>query len=164
MNERINNSPESKFQSPTPAHNVESGGDQGVDVGFEGIGNISEVVPEIRESAGEEVRSSGSSVKDQSTQKKQEPVTIAQIRAQLLEQMPNERVARRQIKKEIEAEIKYLQKRAMKMVRSPGKMNYFEMANMMKKVRELKGLLSSLVKASFESVKTLWLRFVHGIM
>lgn len=88
----------------------------------------------------------------------------AQIRAQLLKQLPDEKVMRKEIEKEIKNEIKYLHKKAMKMLRSPQHMNYFEMSNIVGKIRELKGTLYKLIKASFESLKTLWLRYVHGVM
>lgn len=88
----------------------------------------------------------------------------AAIRAQLLKNLPTEPAMRRQIEKEVKKEIKYLHKKAAKLMRSTGSVNYFEMCNILKKIRELKGILMTLVKASLESMKTLWLRFVHGVM
>lgn len=86
------------------------------------------------------------------------------IRAQLLQNLPDQKVMMVQVSKEIHKEIKYLHKKAMKMLRTPGEVNYFEMSNLMKKLRELKGILSDLFRASFETLKTLWLRFVHGLL
>ncbi len=71
---------------------------------------------------------------------------------------------RKQIESEIKKEIGYLHNKAMKMVKQPGEMNYFEMNNLMRKIRELKGILMMLVKSSVEGLKSLWLRYVHGIM
>lgn len=88
----------------------------------------------------------------------------AQIRANLLKNVPSEKVMKRQIEREIEKEIKYLHKKATKMLRFSGNMSYFEMSNLMKKIRELKGILMHLVKATLDILKTLWLRFVHGVM
>lgn len=88
----------------------------------------------------------------------------SQIKIQLLKDLPKEDVMRRQIEREIKKEINYLHKKAMKMLRSPREINYFEMSNMMRKIRELRGILLGLVKASFDSLKTLWLRYVHGVM
>jgi hypothetical protein len=91
-------------------------------------------------------------------------VDPAVIRANLLNNLPSEAVMKKQIEVEIKKEIDYLHKKAMKMFRSPGQVSYFEMNNVLKKIRELKGLLMQLLKASFDGLKTLWLRFVHGIM
>lgn len=91
-------------------------------------------------------------------------VDPAAIRAQLLQNLPDQKVMMMQVSKEIHKEIKYLHKKAMKMMRTPGEVNYFEMSNLMKKLRELKGILAELFKASFETLKTLWLRFVHGLL
>lgn len=88
----------------------------------------------------------------------------AKIRENLLKNLPNERVMRRQIESEIKKEIKYLHKKAVKLMAIPNSMSFFEMANLMKKIRELKGILVKLVKSSLENLKTLWLRFVHGVM
>lgn len=88
----------------------------------------------------------------------------AVLRAQLLEGAPPKKIMIQQIEKEIKKEIKYLHKKAMKMITSPGEINYFEMNNLLKKMRELKSIIKTILKASVEGVKTLWLRFVHGIM
>lgn len=87
----------------------------------------------------------------------------AKIKANLLKNIPIPEVMRAQIKKEIEAEIKYLHNKAMKMMKSSD-VNYFEMSNIMKKIRELKAILLNLAKTSLENLKNFWLKFVHGIM
>ncbi len=89
---------------------------------------------------------------------------IAQVKAGLLNNLPAEKIMRAQVQKEINRQIDYLHTKAMKMVRKPGEANYFELANILKKIRELKAMLMDLAKLSFEHLKTLWLRFVHGIM
>lgn len=91
-------------------------------------------------------------------------VDPAAIRAQLLQNIPDQKAMMMQVSKEIHKEIKYLHKKAMKMMRTPGEVNYFEMSNLMKKLRELKGILADLFRASLETLKTLWLRFVHGLL
>lgn len=91
-------------------------------------------------------------------------LTPAQVKNVLLKKIPSERMVRREIEKEIEREIKYLHKKAVKMSRVSGSVNFFEMANILKKMRELREIMANLVKASFDSLKTLWLRFVHGMM
>lgn len=88
----------------------------------------------------------------------------AQLRAQLLQKAPPLNIMKKQIESEIKKEINYLHSKAMKMMRNPGEVNYFEMSNLMKKIRELKTILGALLKASVDTLKTLWLRYVHGIM
>ena len=66
--------------------------------------------------------------------------------------------------REIEKEVNYLNKRARKIIRRPGAVNAFELNNIVKKIRDLRTLLISLAKAAAYAVKTLWLRFVHGVM
>ncbi len=91
-------------------------------------------------------------------------MTPAQIRAHLLSNLPSEPAMKRQIEREIRKEVKYLHKKALKLMGSGSKVSYFEMSNILKKIRELKGILVMIAKASMEALKTLWLRFVHGIM
>ena len=91
-------------------------------------------------------------------------LTPAQIKAKLLEEAPSQEVMFKQIKREIEKEIKYLNKRARKILRRPGSMSAFELNNIVKKIRELKTLLLALAKATIDMARTLWLRFVHGVM
>ncbi len=88
----------------------------------------------------------------------------AKIKEELLKKAPNQAVMMKQIEVEIKKEIKYLHRRAMRMITRPGEINYFEMNNMLKKLRELKRILKTLIKASLEGMRTLWLRFVHGVM
>jgi hypothetical protein len=95
--------------------------------------------------------------------KKDKKQTAAQIKADLLKNIPSEKEMKALVKKEIKKEIKYLRKKAMRMLRS-NEVSYYEMSNLMKKIRELRNILSSLLKLSVEAMKTLWLRFVHGLM
>ena len=124
----------------------------GLDESAESIGHISEEASKGREKKG--AAFSG---------RKRKPIDPQDIRNRLLKVMPTEHKMKKTIQREIEAEIDYLHKKAMRMLRNPQKMNYFEMNNIMKKIRELKGILLTLAKASYESLKSLWLRFVHGI-
>lgn len=128
----------------------------GLDESVETTGRVSEVLSNSDEKA---VSSGGTS--DAKVATKVDP---AVIRENLLKNMPSEEVMRKQIETEIRKEIDYLHKKAIKMMTLPGKVNYFEMNNLMKKIRELKTMLMQLVKASIDGLKTLWLRFVHGIM
>ncbi len=127
----------------------------GLDESAETMGRVSEVL-----SGNKDDDKSGGNF----TGAKAKAFDPAQIKAQLLTKMPSEKAMRKQIEKEIRKEIDYLHSKAMKMLRKPGDANYFEMSNILKKIRELKGLLLTLVKASVDSLKTLWLRYVHGVM
>lgn len=122
--------------------------------GVEAMGNVGENATSKKDKKGDGIKtSSAGSVTDQK-----------QIKARLLKNLPTEKAMRKSIEKEIKKEIKYLHKRATKMIYSPGDVNFFEMNNLMKKIRELKDLLVTLAKASVDRLKTLWLRFVHGVM
>lgn len=129
----------------------------GIDEGGEVMGQVSEV---LKEKASEQGGGGGKT----QTAAQTDEVDIEKIKARLLQNLPSEKIIKKQIKREITKEIDYLHKKAMKMLRSPNEMNYFEMNNILKKIRELNGILSELIKASIDALKTLWLRFVHGIM
>lgn len=118
-------------------------------------GRVSEVLSKTKEDSGSAAAKA---------QTKRQQFNLATIREQLLRTIPVQKVARRQIEREIKREIKYLHKKAMRMLRSPREMSYFEMSNIAKKIRELKAVLLKLVKTSFDSLKTFWLRYVHGVM
>jgi hypothetical protein len=90
--------------------------------------------------------------------------TPAQIKAQLLKKAPSEEVMRGQIKKEIGREISYLQRRSRKLLLQPGSVQAYELNNIVKKIRELRSILVDMAKAAANMIKTLWLRFVHGVM
>lgn len=126
----------------------------GLDEGAETTGRVSEVLQKSLKNDG-----SGPVASSKKTQ-----IDPDKIRKSLLESLPSEEQMKRQIESEIKKEIDYLHKKAVKMLRSPGRMSYFEMTNLMKKIRDLKGLLIQLVKASLDTLKALWLRYVHGVM
>lgn len=130
-----------------------------VDVGEESaetMGHVSEV---LSSTVSEDKRGRGGGKKDD-----QGFIDPEELRKRLLSKVPPAPEMRRQIEKEIRKEIDYLHRKAMRMLRSTGSVNYFEMNNIVKKIRELKSLLLILVKASVDSLKSLWLRYVHGIM
>ena len=127
----------------------------GMDETVETTGRVSEVLGETKD--GDKGAAAGAKGKA----KKFDPT---QIRKELLKKLPSEKAMRSQIEREIKKEIDYLHKKAMKMLRKPGEMNYFEMSNIMRKIRELRGILLRIGKAAVDSLKTLWLRYVHGVM
>lgn len=132
---------------------------EAVRVGKEALGTIESI--ESVEATGE-VSEVSSAKKEGGMQGTISGMTYAQVKAALLQNMPTEREMVKQIETQIRQEIKVLHKRAMKMVAQKG--SFFEINNIMKKVRELRGILAMLAKASYEALKTLWLRFVHGVM
>lgn len=124
------------------------------------IGKVSETLSEGSE---HDLGSGGGQTQGDNT-KQTKAQDIEVIKAKLLEKAPTPAMMKKEIEKEIRKEIGYLHKRAMKMITSPGQIDYYEMNNLFKKLRELKGIVKALVQASVENIKTMWLRFVHGIM
>ncbi|KKR07011.1 MAG: hypothetical protein UT33_C0006G0087 [Candidatus Peregrinibacteria bacterium GW2011_GWC2_39_14] len=96
------------------------------------------------------------------TTHKSHKLTAAQMRAKLLANLPSEKRMKTDISTEIEKEVEELKSKA-KSMRYFGPANYYEMNNIIAKIHELNDILSSLVTATFEMLKSLWLRFVHGI-
>ena len=130
------------------------------------LGESAEVSGEVSEVMKEQSEQKGSGVFGSKKRKVRgvKQMTAAQIKAQLLKKSPSQAVMVKQVKREIEKEINYLNKRARKIVRKPGSINAFELNNVVKKIRELKEVLLALAKAATDVLKTLWLRFVHGVM
>ncbi|MDA1060566.1 MAG: hypothetical protein O3B47_02120 [bacterium] len=127
----------------------------GLDESAETVGRVSEVLTDAKE------QDKGGSTASTSGTAQFDP---AQIKKDLLKVLPREKAMRTQIEREIKKEIDYLHKKAIRMLRKPGEVNYFEMSNIMSKIRELRGILLRLAKAATDSLKTLWLRYVHGVM
>lgn len=127
----------------------------GMDESVETSGRISEVLSKKKDKT-----SSGGSGASTASRKE-----IEALKLHLLEHLPSEKVMKRQVDAEIRKEIKYLRKRALGLIGAQyGSMSFFEMTNLVRKIRELNGILCSLAKMAFDGLKTLWLRFVHGIM
>ena len=99
-----------------------------------------------------------------SAKKQIKRMTPAEIKIHLLKKAPSEESMKGQIKKEIGREVAYLQRRSRKLLLQPGAVQAYELNNIVKKIRELRSLLIDLAKAAANTVKTLWLRFVHGVM
>lgn len=138
---------------------VEAGGVSGVDT----TGEIAEVLRQAVESEGSGTEGSGTTG-TKAAGANQQIVDLSRLRERLLQNLPGAELLRKQIEREIKHEIDYLHKKAMRMLRKPGKINYFEMNNILSKIRDLRGVLARLIKASAETLKALWLRYVHGIM
>lgn len=128
----------------------------GLDESAETTGRVAEVLSNVKEDSAGAATGSKTSTK--------QVYDAAGLKNRLLNALPSEKVMLKQVEREIKKEIDYLHKKAMKMMASPGKVSYFEMQNLLKKIRELTGILKDLVKASYDGLKTLWLRYVHGVM
>lgn len=126
------------------------------------LGESAEIGKEVSEAVSDQSEQKGDGTKPSSSGFKS--MSPAQIRAELLKQAPSHEVMLKQVKNEIEKEIRYLHKRAQKIMRKPGGVNAFELNNIVKKIRELKTLLIALMRATADVAKTLWLRFVRGVM
>lgn len=118
------------------------------------MGNIAENASEGRERKSDNA----------SQAKKTQQTDPAAIRAQLLAKAPKPQLMAREVEKQLKKEINHLHGRILKMVILPGPVDYNEMNNIVKKIRKLREILKSLLKLSLDSLKTLWLRFVHGVI
>lgn len=90
--------------------------------------------------------------------------TIAQIKAELLKSLPKEEVMKSQIETELKKEMRWLKTRSVLISIGIKQGSAFELNNIAKKLRELRNLLSLLAQAAIDTLKSLWLRFVHGVM
>ncbi len=85
------------------------------------------------------------------------------IKEELLRNLPEEAQMKKQVEREVRKEIKVLKNRFHSLLKSSVNPDYSEMNNIVRKIRELKEILYSLLRGSFESLKSLWLRYVHKI-
>ena len=120
--------------------------------GMEVSGRVAEVVGELPP---EEVKAGQAA-------KRQAKVLTIEERIHALEaKLPSSGQMKSEIKREIQKEISLLEEQARKLKRE----NKFHLLNNVYiKICELTGILASLVEATFEYLKSLWLRYVHGIM
>lgn len=89
--------------------------------------------------------------------------TIAQIKSELLKNLPTEEAMRSNIKAEIKREMRWLAIQSALISFGVKQGNAFEINNIANKLRELKRLMRSLAHATLEALMSLWLRFVHGV-
>lgn len=90
--------------------------------------------------------------------------TVEERKASLLSKLPLDRgVLVKQIENEISKEIDLLHDKFVQITKS-NVVDFAEASNVLRKIRELKGVLSSLIGASFDKLKDLWFIFVHRIM
>jgi len=162
-------SPETQKASSSPnnlrkpeAHNIPK---QNFEAGakaaeFVDAAESAEVANEVSEVMREQSEQKGDAVKTKGKAK----MTPAQIKAQLLQKAPTKEIMASEVRREIEKEIKYLHKRAKKIMRKTGNVNAFELNNIVKKIRELRALLLEIAKMGVDALKNLWVRFVKGMI
>lgn len=80
------------------------------------------------------------------------------------QELPNVDVMRVQISTRIRKEITALEKEASRMMRNPAKFEPFQMNLVVGKIRRLRDILAGLAHSTGETVKTLWQKFVKGVM
>lgn len=78
-------------------------------------------------------------------------------------QIPPLEVMRKEVAVEIEKQIHLLQQEAKQMMKNPHKFTPFSLAGVVAKIRELKDILGQLAYATFDTLKTWWLKYVKNI-
>lgn len=125
---------------------------------FEGIAETgTEKISEQRETASEQ---KGIGHVQSQTQGAAQQVQSAAIKAKLLERLPAERVMKREIRGNLNGQINHLMKSAKKAEKRD---DYFELNRIVALIRSLKDSLSDLMYATYEMIKNLWLKVMHGI-
>lgn len=87
---------------------------------------------------------------------------IESIRAKLLAALPTQDIMIKQIRKKLMKEEKTLTKR-MKKLQKNGHMEAFQLTIVVAQLRKVKEYFSLLAHATYELIKHLWLKIVHGV-
>lgn len=87
---------------------------------------------------------------------------IEAIRAKLLAALPSQEVMLKQIKRTLYSEEKTLVKK-MKRARKKAHKHAFELTIIVAQLRKIREYFSILAHATYEMVKNLWLKIVHGV-
>ncbi|MBI2464177.1 hypothetical protein HYV57_04430 [Candidatus Peregrinibacteria bacterium] len=137
---------------------------EGIEGTLEGINFGTE---RVSEKISEHTSENGSSVKKtqhQTSQVAKKATNVKEsadaIKARLLNSMPTEQVMKREIKTMLDQDIHQLLKKA-RLAEKKG--NAFELNKLVAKIREIKDILASIAHATYEMLKNLWLKVVHGI-
>lgn len=112
----------------------------------------------ISESAGEDKARgpTGGAIKSYSTDQ------IEAIRAKLLKALPPQEVMIRDIRKKLNFEEKNLTKK-IKRLRKQAHTHAFELTNLVMQLRNIREFFATLAHATYEIIKHLWLKIVHGV-
>ena len=87
---------------------------------------------------------------------------IEAIRAKLLAALPTQEVMMKQIRKKLNLEEKALTKR-LKRLRKKAHTQAFQLTIIVAQLRKIREYFSMLVHATYEMIKHLWLKIVHGV-
>ena len=115
------------------------------------LGNVSENAGEDQENAGVGAASKAYTADE-----------IETIRAKLLAALPSQKVMVEQIRKKLYKEEKVLEKR-MKKLQGRADRNAFELTILVRQLRKVREYFAVLAHATFEMIKHLWLKIVHGV-
>lgn len=130
---------------------------EGIDGEVEGEG--SGEISEKKEGIGEHRQSTGG--KFQQFSKNMTDEEAAKLKKKLLQKPPTKREMVSEIRAHIHKEILVLNKKAK---RARRKGHFRELAESVRRTRELKRLLANLFTATAELIKNTWLKVVHGIV
>ena len=119
-----------------------------------------EKVSEVKEKASEQkpVQKTQTGTKQQA--KKTTAESEAAIKERLLKKLPAPVIMKHQIKHELNKEVSKLKSQARQANRKGAA---YELNKIVARLRELKELISSLAHATYEYIRNLWLKVVHGI-
>lgn len=87
---------------------------------------------------------------------------IESIRAKLLKNLPPQKVMVSQIRSKLRIEEKKLNKE-FRRLKKMGSQTAYELTKVVSKLRKIREYFSMLAHATFEIVKQLWLKIVHGV-
>jgi hypothetical protein len=128
---------------------------------FEAVGAVSGKVSEVVGDLPQEKPSETAS----GTAKKSQPVSLTpeEKKAQLLSRLPENEVAAVEfMTKDIER-VTAKKLRQLEAESSQKNLHPHRLANLLREIRQLRDMLSTLVGMAFEMLKTLWLKVVHGL-
>lgn len=144
-------SPQEAKTAASQAVNASSSVQETTDVS----GSIAEVMSDV---PAEDMKDSSA----QSTQQKsQAPLTVEERLKVIEKNMPSRGSMEHEVASKIQNEIRHLEGEVSSLRR---KEQYYLLNNLYLRICELRGILSELAAASFEYLKSLWLRYVHGIV
>jgi len=85
------------------------------------------------------------------------------IKADLLKNLPPEKVMKKEVESAVKKEVRTLEKQRNKIMANPANRDFHKLNIVIQKLRELKHILADLAEATYEMLKNLWLKFVHDI-
>lgn len=120
--------------------------------GAESLGHVSEKSSEGKESKGD---SATTSKGDDGS------AAVASVRQQIINSKPTKKQMLNDIHKHFKKEQKMLHK---KLIRCARREDWHEYTGAMARLRQIRDMLSNLVHATYDALKNVWLKVVHGIV